>query len=126
MVNTHLLKSILFHRILTVQNMSKKEAQFYFSHNTLDTIVKNLLANNLTRVLCIGTPKIHEKIRGSYSDKMDSILLDFDSRLSQFFGKSEFCYYNMFNHHFFGNKSNKNVIQNYLSYKCRKIKYPQF
>ena len=96
-------------RILTTQIASKKEAQFYFSEHSIKTIVENFSKNNFTRVLCIGTPKIHEKIRESYADKIDSLLMDFDGRLSQFFGKNEFCYYNMFNHFFFGAKSNKQV-----------------
>ena len=97
------------YRILTIQNVPKKEAQFYFSENSQKTIVQNLLKNGLTRVLCIGTPKIHEMIREFHSDKMKSLLLDFDSRHSQFLSKTEFCYYNMFNHHFFGGKNNKKV-----------------
>ena len=93
-------------KILTVQSAPKKEAQFYFSDASVALIVENLVKNGLTRVLCIGTPKIHEAIGQLQSGKVQSLLLDFDSRFSQFLGNGDFCHYNMFNHHFFSGKKN--------------------
>ena len=93
--------------LLSARSESKHEAQFHFSERTVETIVKNLKAVGLSRIICIGAPKIHEKVRAS--DELESILLDFDPRLSQFFSKEEFCRYNMFNHHFFGGREGKQV-----------------
>ena len=45
---------------------------------------------------------------------MKCLLLDLDSRLGQFFveggrGEGEWCWYNMFNHHFFGGDKSRNA-----------------
>ena len=51
-----------------------------------------------------------EKLR--MDGKIKCLLLDFDSRLGQFFveGRSEeWCWYNMFNHHFFGGDKSRNA-----------------
>ena len=51
----------------------------------------------------VRAPTLAEKLR--LDGAIKCLLLDFDSRLGQFFveGRSEeWCWYNMFNHHFFG------------------------
>ena len=56
-----------------------------------------------------------EKLRTDAT--IECLLLDFDSRLGQFFieGKShEWCWYNMFNHHFFGVDKSRHVTSQVL------------
>lgn len=51
-------------------------------------------------VICIGAPRIYEFIK-SYCSNLRTILLDFDKRFHNFFGPSDFCWYNLFNNHFY-------------------------
>nr|CAH7721362.1 unnamed protein product [Callosobruchus chinensis] len=86
--------------ILPALEQNKKEAQYLFSNGSVAAIFnifKNLEVRN---VICIGTPRIHEHIQSNCQD-MSSILLDFDKRFHNFFGPLQFCWYNLFNHHFF-------------------------
>ena len=50
----------------------------------------------------MGTPAIHEAIqsRDNSSTGRDSILLDIDHRIAQFYPRSKFVWFNMFNHFF--------------------------
>ncbi|KAG8232800.1 hypothetical protein J437_LFUL007954 [Ladona fulva] len=59
---------------------SKKEAQFMFSDKTIKLICDVLTGIDVTFVLCIGTPRIHEYILEECKDKMSSLLLDIDER----------------------------------------------
>lgn len=99
-------------KLLISETSSKYTAQFYFDKSSKEVIVKNLIENGLNRVICIGTTSIHEAIQlKSQSTGMDSILLDLDHRLGQFFPSSKFAHYNMFNHHFLeGKKGEKKLI----------------
>lgn len=45
---------------------------------------------------------------------MSSILLDLDDRFHNFFGPLEFCWYNMFNNHFFFEEA-RNVFNDFLA-----------
>lgn len=98
-------------RIMDTKSCSKKEAQFYFTSKTLETIVKNFKSNNLCRILCIGTPTIHDAILMNHSSDMSSLLLDLDFRLCQFYKRNEFCHYNMFNHHFSEEKNKETYLK---------------
>lgn len=89
--------------LLTSKTVNKHEAQFRFNRETLDFLVKTLEDKKLNRAICLGTPSIHEalqykRLKGS---NVDSILLDFDSRLAQFNISSRFVWFNMFNQFFF-------------------------
>lgn len=64
------------------------------------------------KVICIGAPRLHEYLKNN--TKIDSILLDFDKRFHQFYSKEEYCWYNMFNHHFFGGEISASIFQTYL------------
>ena len=68
---------------------------------------KNHPHSKLCRELHMSTyvraPTLAEKLR--LDGAIKCLLLDFDSRLGQFFvegRREEWCWYNMFNHHFFG------------------------
>lgn len=63
-------------------------------------------------MICIGTPKIHEHIKNN-CQTMTSILLDFDKRFHNFFGPLEFCWYNIFNNHFYFDEA-KAVFHDFL------------
>ncbi len=90
-------------RILQAKRSSKKEAQFFFSPETISVFLNIIKKHRFRSVVCLGTPTVHESIKGQLK-KCDSILLDFDERLCQFFPQDQFCHYNMFNHFFFKNK----------------------
>ena len=90
---------------------SKKEAQYHFAERTLDTIAGNLGKKGIRRVLCIGAPTLAEKLRAG---GVKCLLLDLDSRLGQFFVEGrggEWCWYNMFNQHFFGGEDSRQGTQ---------------
>ncbi|KAL6445537.1 hypothetical protein ACFW04_000824 [Cataglyphis niger] len=93
---------------------AKKEAQYLFSKKSTEDITKMLLKLGAKQILCIGTPRIHEYITEHYVDKMSSLLLDFDGRFHNFFGPLDYCWYNLFNHHFF-NKDAVNVFKDFIT-----------
>ncbi|XP_073430795.1 rRNA N(6)-adenosine-methyltransferase ZCCHC4 isoform X2 [Dendrobates tinctorius] len=96
----------------------KSNAQYLFTDRSCTFILDTITSLGCDRVLCVGTPRLHEWIRVKSSEdskpKVKSILLDIDFRYSQFYGKDEFCYYNMFNHHFFGGEAAENICQSFL------------
>ncbi|XP_060044244.1 rRNA N6-adenosine-methyltransferase ZCCHC4 isoform X2 [Erinaceus europaeus] len=82
----------------------KTNAQYLFADRSCQFLVDLLSTLGFRRVLCVGTPRLHELIRlKASSDKSNikSLLLDIDFRYSQFYMEDSFCHYNMFNHHFF-------------------------
>ncbi|XP_066586535.1 rRNA N6-adenosine-methyltransferase ZCCHC4 [Prorops nasuta] len=92
----------------------KKEAQYFFSEKSTKDIVDMIIKQGMKNVLCIGAPRIHEYINQNYESKISSLLLDFDSRFHNFFGPLQYCWYNLFNHHFFFNEA-KNVFKDFVT-----------
>ncbi|RLU20468.1 hypothetical protein DMN91_007078 [Ooceraea biroi] len=92
----------------------KKEAQYLFSRKSTEDITNMLLKLGAKQVLCIGTPRIHEYITEHHSDKISSLLLDIDGRFHNFFGPLEYCWYNLFNHHFF-KRDAVNVFRDFIT-----------
>lgn len=96
----------------------KSNAQYLFTDRSCTFFLDAITSAGYTRVLCVGTPRLHEWIRlNSLKDskpKVKTLLLDIDFRYSQFYGKDEFCHYNMFNHHFFGGEAAQNICQKFL------------
>lgn len=90
---------------------TKKEAQYLFTDDCVNDIVNMIIKLNKNKVICIGTPRIFEKIREI--EGFSTILLDFDVRFHQFFGPLEFCYYNMFNNYFFSDEA-RLVFQDFI------------
>ncbi|XP_005554667.3 rRNA N(6)-adenosine-methyltransferase ZCCHC4 isoform X4 [Macaca fascicularis] len=86
----------------------KTNAQYLFADRSCQFLVDLLSTLGFRRVLCVGTPRLHELIRltasGDKKSNIKSLLLDIDFRYSQFYMEDSFCHYNMFNHHFFDGK----------------------
>lgn len=77
----------------------KSNAQFIFEDKSADFLVTSLEHLGFHNVICIGAPKIHERLH-SHS-KFKSYLLDIDFRFQNFYTKQSFARFNMFNGHFF-------------------------
>ncbi|XP_018428765.1 PREDICTED: zinc finger CCHC domain-containing protein 4 [Nanorana parkeri] len=96
----------------------KSNAQYLFADRSCSFLLDTIIGLGYRRVLCVGTPRLHEWIRHQACEgskpKVKSLLLDIDFRYSQFYSKHEFCHYNMFNHHFFGGEAPKAVCQSFL------------
>ncbi|CAL9694474.1 unnamed protein product [Knipowitschia caucasica] len=96
----------------------KSNAQYLFTDRSAHFLLETLLRLGFTKVLCVGTPRLHELIMlRNFETKekpMKSLLLDIDIRYAQFYGQREFCHYNMFNHHLFGAKASRDVLQGFL------------
>lgn len=71
---------MFFYQLLKPSEQNKKEAQYLFSKKTVEVIVKAIKNNQIFKVLCIGTPRVHEFILNNTHLKMESLLLDIDSR----------------------------------------------
>ncbi|XP_015176615.1 PREDICTED: zinc finger CCHC domain-containing protein 4 [Polistes dominula] len=93
---------------------SKKEAQYLFSHKSVQDIVTMLLELKAKQVLCIGAPRIHEYISQIFSDQIWSLLLDIDGRFHNFFSPMNYAWYNLFNHYFF-NDDGKLLLKDFLT-----------
>lgn len=97
----------------------KSNAQYLFTDRTAHFILNTLTRLGYNKVLCVGTPRLHELIKLQNLEKKEnsikSLLLDIDFRYAQFYSQEEFCHYNMFNHHFFGGEAPRSVLQNFLS-----------
>uniref|UniRef100_UPI00398E727E rRNA N6-adenosine-methyltransferase ZCCHC4 isoform X1 n=1 Tax=Pristiophorus japonicus TaxID=55135 RepID=UPI00398E727E len=105
------------HLLLPLEN-KKTNAQYLFADRTCQFLLDLIISMGFRRVLCIGTPRLHELIRVRQSQKKEPViksqLLDIDFRYSQFYSEEEFCHYNMFNHYFFGGKSASEAFQTFL------------
>lgn len=97
----------------------KSNAQYLFTDRSTHFLLNTLAGLGYRKVLCVGTPRLHELIKIQNLEKkeesMKSLLLDIDFRYGQFYSQEEFCHYNMFNHHFFGGEASKSVLQSFLS-----------
>ncbi|KAM4808462.1 rRNA N(6)-adenosine-methyltransferase ZCCHC4 isoform 2-T2 [Rhinophrynus dorsalis] len=96
----------------------KSNAQYLFADRSCTFLLDAVISLGLKRVLCVGTPRLHELIRNHVCEetktKVKSLLLDIDFRYSQFYSEEEFCHYNMFNHHFFGGEAAQSVCKKFL------------
>ncbi|XP_011303418.1 zinc finger CCHC domain-containing protein 4 [Fopius arisanus] len=100
-------------KILKPLSNPKKEAQYMFSEKATADVVDLLIKAGAKHVLCIGAPRIHEYISKNH-EEMTSLLLDFDGRYHNFFGPLSFCWYNLFNHHFFSEEA-REVFRDFLT-----------
>ncbi|XP_061664778.1 rRNA N6-adenosine-methyltransferase ZCCHC4 isoform X2 [Syngnathoides biaculeatus] len=96
----------------------KSNAQYLFTERTARFLLGALAALGYDKVLCVGTPRLHELIKlGNAEGKAKptkSLLLDIDFRYAQFYDQNEFCHYNMFNHHFFDSEASRAALQDFL------------
>ncbi|XP_062859679.1 rRNA N6-adenosine-methyltransferase ZCCHC4 isoform X2 [Trichomycterus rosablanca] len=97
----------------------KSNAQYLFADRSCHFLLNVLSGLGFQKVLCVGTPRLHELIKIWSSEgkihSMKSLLLDIDFRYSQFYEQDEFCHYNMFNHHFFNGEDAAKVFRDFLS-----------
>ncbi|XP_051866192.1 LOW QUALITY PROTEIN: rRNA N6-adenosine-methyltransferase ZCCHC4 [Pristis pectinata] len=105
------------HLLLPLEN-KKTNAQYLFADRTCQFLLDLIVSLGFRRVLCVGTPRLHELIKLRQCEKKNPViksqLLDIDFRYSQFYSEEEFCHYNMFNHYFFGGKSAFEGFQTFL------------
>lgn len=66
----------------------------------------------MSAVLNIGCPRLHEEIAALLGEapKLKTFLLDIDSRFGDYFPAEDFAQYNMFNHHFFDSRGQKQYL----------------
>lgn len=102
--------------ILRPRENEKTQAQYFFSRKATQFIASILKDLGFKNVLCVGAPRLHEEIQCSQTsdDHLDSLLLDIDYRYGQFFPSSKFCWYNMFNHFFFGSQISEKAFQTFV------------
>ena len=58
--NTELLKKPS--KLLTALDNSKSQAQFHFSQESIEVLVKSITFQNPSLVICMGTPSIFEAL----------------------------------------------------------------
>ncbi|XP_040525123.1 rRNA N6-adenosine-methyltransferase ZCCHC4 isoform X1 [Gallus gallus] len=96
----------------------KTNAQYLFADRSCQFLLDLIISLGFTRVLSVGTPRLHEMIQSKASQEEDfrvrSLLLDIDFRYSQFYTEDEFCHYNMFNHYFFGGEAAHETCRKFL------------
>lgn len=80
----HTLSNISRHQLLHPTEIvipktnSKTHAQYFFSQSTVNDILLLLNRLKISKVLCIGVPRIHEYITNNNKFKVESLLLDLD------------------------------------------------
>ncbi|TRY99352.1 hypothetical protein DNTS_014893 [Danionella cerebrum] len=90
--------------LLSPLDNKKSNAQYLFADRSCNFLLDVLLGLGFQKFLCVGTPRLHERIKlrnAEGGSPIKSLLLDIDYRFCQFYGQDEFCRYNMFNHYFF-------------------------
>ncbi|KAF4689776.1 rRNA N6-adenosine-methyltransferase zcchc4 [Perkinsus olseni] len=83
---------------------NKANAQYFFSNEALSVIEKYISKHGYRRVLCLGTPVVHRRLREEKD--MDAFLLDMDSVVVEKAGTSG-ARFNMVNGFFFGSEEKK-------------------
>ncbi|EPQ14825.1 Zinc finger CCHC domain-containing protein 4 [Myotis brandtii] len=105
-------------QLLSPLENKKTNAQYLFADRSCQFLIDLLSTLGFRRVLCVGTPRLHELIRlkasGDKKPNIKSLLLDIDFRYSQFYMEDSFCHYNMFNHHFFDGEAALEVCRTFL------------
>lgn len=102
-------------RLLTPLTNDSTEAQYFFSDDTLLCIKGIIEQLRITKIVCLGVPRLHEYLVTKTAIK--SLLLDIDDRFQWFYDESCFLRYNMFNHHFYGGTAAKNIFISFLQTK---------
>eukprot|EP00050_Salpingoeca_kvevrii_P008931 m.305978 g.305978 ORF g.305978 m.305978 type:complete len:500 (+) comp18391_c0_seq1:33-1532(+) len=94
--------------LLAPLDNDKKNAQYLFAAESVNTTLTIFRKLKLRNILCIGAPRIHEAVqvqrleRENFDgEEMDSFLLDLDARFGQWYPPRCFALFNMFNGFFF-------------------------
>lgn len=98
---------------LSQLNNDKINAQYFFDDNTLDFICSMLKGLKISKIICIGAPRLHDYVRKRKLD-LHSILLDIDDRFKAFNTSKDFIKYNMFNNHFFDGIDDEEKLKIFL------------
>ncbi|CAG2223925.1 rRNA N6-adenosine-methyltransferase ZCCHC4 [Mytilus edulis] len=103
-------------RLFKPLDNNKTYAQYLFSESTIQFTIDVLKKMEISKVLCVGAPRIHEAIQSDRVNhsKLESLLLDLDYRYQQIYPPEKFCRYNMFNHYFFNDTTSETVFTNFL------------
>jgi len=80
---------------------AKAHAQYLFDDSVIQFMLSQLDHLGFSKVVCLGTPRVHEAIQ--QHGKFQSILMDLDDRYEEFF-PTTFLHFNMFNFYFFREK----------------------
>lgn len=109
--------------LFTPLENNKTFAQYLFSSATVDFILDTLNSLHVTHILCVGCPRIHEALQTRCKNGLSpkSLLLDLDHRYLQVFPESQFCRYNMLNHHFFGGESDQQTYSDFITGNAGKV-----
>uniref|UniRef100_V5IE45 GRF-type domain-containing protein n=1 Tax=Ixodes ricinus TaxID=34613 RepID=V5IE45_IXORI len=101
-------------RLINADVTNTTKAQYFFSDACVTFVCSLLEQQHFESVICVGTPSIHEHLRES-RPQLPSILLDIEQTYEQFYGPSEFAWFNMFNGFFFRGSSAEETVQRHLS-----------
>lgn len=114
-------------RLLHADVNNATKAQYFFSDSSTRFVVDTLERLNFDRVLCVGTPTLHEHLREHRPD-VKSLLLDIEQAYEQFYGPDEFCWFNMFNNFHFRGEQSKTVVRDRLATgsRCAVVVDPPF
>ncbi|XP_033634478.1 rRNA N6-adenosine-methyltransferase ZCCHC4-like isoform X1 [Asterias rubens] len=93
---------------------NKTNAQYLFSKTATEFLITTIKRLGYDRVLCVGSPRLHEMIQSEASSDLSSLLLDIDHRYGQFYPPSLFCRYNMFNDHFLDGEKSRTICEDFL------------
>ncbi|XP_013108293.2 rRNA N6-adenosine-methyltransferase ZCCHC4 [Stomoxys calcitrans] len=79
----------------------KVQAQYFFDEKSLEFFENTLRDLKISKVICMGAPRLHAHLSNLWPNTIKSFLLDFDHRFYYFYNDQQFCWYNMCNNHFF-------------------------
>lgn len=91
----------------------KLNAQYFFDDNTLDFICSIFESLNLSKIVLLGAPRLHDYIRNK-KPGLRSLLLDIDDRFQAFNLPDNFIRYNMFNNNFFDGTEHEKIFCEFL------------
>lgn len=91
----------------------KLNAQYFFDDNSLEFIASILENLDISKIVCIGAPRLYDFIR-SRKPRFKSILLDIDNRFQAFNQPDNFIHYNMFNNHYFNGPDDESKLGKFL------------
>lgn len=99
-------------QLVPLKESSKCEAQYLFTERSLSAVQQMVAAVGASKVLCLGTPSLHEAIASLRSATPTSMLLDIDPRYRCFFPPTSFLRFNMCNQYFFdGNRAKLRLLK---------------
>lgn len=113
-------------RLLHADVNNTTKAQYFFSDSSARFVVDTIARLGFDRILCVGTPTLHEHFRNE--PQVKSLLLDIEQVYEQFYGPDEFCWFNMFNNFHFRGEQSETVVKDRLltGSRCAIVVDPPF